>query len=578
MDMADSGYRTDRLEALLAGDGNQHEPTTPLEYLHRGYELAFSDRPEAAIDSAQEALRTAEPSSDLRLRILAFMVSLLLGEGHSDKAQELFDERLELLSTMGRDVQQEVEDRLGLMLFREATIEELPILAVELETQTAADAPAAVLADLSFAVGAAHSSGASHMEATILMRSAAEYYREDDNSDGEAAALMYLSGSLMALGDEDRAVEVIGRALELPATPTIHASVLMLRARTGFGTPSRAERAIDDAISALEIYQSAGIRQGAIAAAATAGQELLELDEPSDAALALRIAADEAERGEHPTLPILRLNLGNALLQSAEYAGAMSNLSDAQRLLSVGGNPPEQLANALSGLGHAQRHTGLDDEALATWQEAAELFETAGQFAEQAQILVSMGTLLAKGGRLDSALVSFEAAVVAARREEANPLALPQALHTCGYARCEAGDALGLVELDEAIELSKKLNTPWLVADFTDSRARGLFTLNRHVEAIACALEAADMFSEAGDYSAAGNAELLAGQVLLSQHQAAEAEAILRNAIGHMTEDSGLRVAAWTAISEALDQLERPEEAEAARAQAAGIADDPDNV
>ncbi|GAA1342375.1 hypothetical protein [Arthrobacter roseus] len=575
--MADSGYRTDRLEALLAGDGNQHEPATPLDYLHRGYELAFADRPTEAIASAREALHVQEPSSDLRLRVLAFLISLHTGEEESEKAKEYLDQRLQLLTTMGRDVQHDVEGRLGLMLFREATVEELPTLVKELDAQTAADAPPAILGDLSFAVGAAHASGASHLEATILMRSAANYYQQDGNDDGEAAALMYLSGSLMALGDEDRAVEVIGRALELPATPTIHASMLMLRARTGFGTPSRALGAVDDAISALEIYQGAGIRQGAIAAAATAGQELLELNEASDAALALRIAADEAERDEHPTLPILRLNLGNALLQSEEFAGAISNLTDAQRLMSVRGSAPEQLANALSGLGHAQRHTGLEDEALATWEESAGLFEAAGQFAEQAQILLSMGTLLAKGGRLDSALTSFEAAVVAARREEINPLALPQALHTYGYARCESGDALGLVELDEAIELSRKLNTPWLVADFTDSRARALFALKRHVEAIACALEAADMFSEAGDYSAAGNAELLAGQVLLSQHQATEAEAILRNAISHMKEDLGLRVAAWTAISEALDQLGRPQEAEAARAEAAKIADNPEN-
>lgn len=570
--MAETGCRTDRLEALLASETVTTTTDAAADPLRHVYEIAFSFRADTAIDAAEEALRNAEFDPVLRLHLLGVLVSLHLSNQDEASAELVFVQRLTVLAATGRQLQHNVEAKLGLILFRAATKAELPLLLAELETRTTDNAPPAVLGDLSFSAGSVHAESGAHFEATLLMRSAAGYYHDDGNIDGEAAALLYLAGSLVALGDEDGAVDVIDRTLRLPAARAIHASLLMLRSGTGLGTPSRAQSAIDDALSALEIYQTAGIRPGAIAAAAMVGQELLELGEASDAALALRIAADQAELNEHPTLPILRLNLGNALLQAREFAGAMSSLSDAQRLLATTGAAQEERASALAGLGHAQRQSGLTDDALASWQEAVLLFESTGQFAEQARILLATGTLLAREGQPEAARAVFDSAVAAARREEQNPLALPEALHTCGYAHCEAGNATGLIQLEEALELAASLNSRWLVANFTDSKARALATLGRPGEAVANALAAADSFAEAGDASSAGNAELFAGQVLLAAGEGVEAEAIIRNAIGHMGKDPGLRVAAWTAIGDALDTLDKPEEARVARKRATEIA------
>ena len=175
-------------------------------------------------------------------------------------------------------------------------------------------------------------------------------------------------------------------------------------------------------------------------------------------------------------------------------------------------------ARALVDLGHAHHDQDRAENALPLWREAAGLFEAHGQWEDAARTLLAAGALVNRERderTRPSALDLFERAVAAARQAvDEDPAVLPAALHAHGYLLCESGQAEGLDLLEEALALVRDAGADWQVADYTDTRARALWSLERGPEAIATALQAADLFTAAGDREGAAQAELFAAYVV----------------------------------------------------------------
>ena len=196
--------------------------------------------------------------------------------------------------------------------------------------------------------------------------------------------------------------------------------------------------------------------------------------------------------------------------------------------------------------------------ALPLWREAAGLFEAHGQWEDAARTLLAAGALVNRERderTRPSALDLFERAVAAARQAvDEDPAVLPAALHAHGYLLCESGQAEGLDLLEEALALVRDAGADWQVADYTDTRARALWSLERGPEAIATALQAADLFTAAGDREGTAQAELFAAYVVAEDGSPEQAATLFR-LVCDSTDSTLVRLGALTGLHQCLSAL-----------------------
>ncbi|HEY4615759.1 MAG TPA: tetratricopeptide repeat protein, partial [Citricoccus sp.] len=388
---------------------------------------------------------------------------------------------------------------------------------------------------------------------------------------------MFLAHVHVMSHEPEIAEEVADAVLAGKANRAVRAAMWMLKAVIAheFEDPSRAA---GDALRALELHAAAGVRKGAASAAALLAGLAHDAGDQQASILAWKVAVAQAEQGEVPEASDLTLALGHQLLEAEEHALAERVLAGLVRREEAARRLPG-LARALVDLGHAARHQGRPEEALEHWDRAASLFEQAGAMAEGARMCLAAGALLNRQERSEEAAERFSRAVELARRVgDEDPAVLPQALHALGHVLCELGQERGVALLDEAIALAQDSAAAWHEADFTDTRARGLWALRKGTAAVSSALTAADLFAASQDTTAASNAELFAAYVLLEQEQAEEAAALFRM----ITEQDGtaryLRMAAWLGLAQSLDLAGDEEGAALARlrADAASSEEDPE--
>ncbi|MFB9071283.1 tetratricopeptide repeat protein [Citricoccus parietis] len=298
--------------------------------------------------------------------------------------------------------------------------------------------------------------------------------------------------------------------------------------------------------------------------------------------LAWKVAVAQAEQGEVPEASDLTLALGHQLLEAEEHALAERVLAGLVRREEAARRLPG-LARALVDLGHAARHQNRPAEALEHWGRASTLFEQAGATDEAARMYLASGALLNRQEKPEEAAERFSRAVELARQDEGSedndPAVLPQALHALGHVLCELGEERGVALLDEAIALAQDSSASWYEADFTDTRARGLWALRKGAAAVSSALTAADLFAASEDAMASSNAELFAAYVLLEQERAEEAASLFRMITEKEDTARYLRMAAWLGLAQSLDLSGDEEGATKARleADAAASTEDPDD-
>nr|WP_231366444.1 tetratricopeptide repeat protein [Zhihengliuella flava] len=326
------------------------------------------------------------------------------------------------------------------------------------------------------------------------------------------------------------------------------------------------------ALEALELYASAGIRKGAVSAAAAVAQLAASAADHEAAILAWKVAIEQAERGEFDQTWALRLALGHQLLDAAEYVLAEELLSTLAEQLGATGHATER-ARALVSWGHSVRHQERFDEAARLWREAIMVFEQSGLAGEAARTLLALATLLGQQDEPAEARAGYERAVDLARQADSDPAALPTALHALGHSLCEAGDPDGLSALDEAIRLADEHGAAWHAADFRDTHARSAWALGDGRGAVAEALDAADRFRGVDDADAAGNAELFAAHVLTESGRLDEAAALYRMISADHAESVAHVNAAQRGLAEVLDQQGLSLQAEEARSKAQEVVD-----
>ncbi|WP_010523794.1 tetratricopeptide repeat protein [Nesterenkonia sp. F] len=557
-----------RLQALLHGpQPTEPEARTARGWLDLAYEAAYGERYHAAADAASRGLESrGGDDPENRLMLLRILSGVHEMRGDTAASAPHLAARVALLRELGRGRQARIEEELGGMLLREPDAVEGDILArvaeeLRDEDRAAGTGGSLELADVlsSLAVRVLHDEGPE--PALELVREAVEVLERHDRQEALAGARMFLAHTLLLTGESAAALQIADDVLHGPANRAVRGAMAMLKA-TIHHHDDRHHEAVDSAITSAELYSACGVRKGAASAAALLAGMVSALDQGEAAVLAWRIAVQQAELGEFPEARMLSLALGQQLLELEDHAEAESVLDALSLRL---GSTEEDLstrARALMGLGHAVTQQQRPLEALAHWEEAARLFARSDEPEEAARAHLAAGALSASLDRLDEARRHYEQGLELARREEdEDPLTLVQALHALGHLLTRTEDSEGVGYLQRALDVAQEHGTEWQVADITDSLARGYVALGEGTQAVAKALDAADLFGAAGDERAAGGAEVFAGKVLLEMGRPDEAEAILRMAVGEREPEQDLLLEALEARIEALMHQDKADEA-----------------
>ncbi|WP_168199761.1 tetratricopeptide repeat protein [Citricoccus sp. SGAir0253] len=578
-----------RLRAVLSRRSltvGRDAPETARGWIDASYEAAYAEDLARAGRAARAGLDAPGGHDVLnRLGLLRALASVAEMTGDHATAASRIAERARLLTTAGYPHQARLEVELGAMLLREPEPFEATVLegVLEGERERSAHSVDTVLPDVLVALAVRYVEDGRLHPAVDLLEECLDILDARVSAgvpvapEALASTRMFLAHVHLMSHDPEDAAAVADRVLAGRANRAVRAAMWMLKAVVAH-EHGDAATAAEDALHAVELHAAAGVRKGAASAAALLAGLAHDAGDQQSSILAWKVAVAQAEQGEVPEASDLTLALGHQLLEAEEHALAERVLAGLVRREEAARRLPG-LARALVDLGHAARHQGRPGEALEHWERACALFEQAGSVAEAARMHLASGALLNRQERPQEAAEHFGRAVDLARGVgDEDPAVLPQALHALGHVLCELGQERGVELLDEAISLAQDSEAGWYEADFTDTRARGLWALRKGTAAVSSALTAADLFTASEDATAASNAELFAAYVLLEQERAEEAAALFRMITEHEGTARYLRMAAWLGLAQSLDLAGDEEGATRARfeADAAATATDPE--
>ncbi|GAA4830276.1 hypothetical protein GCM10023221_02260 [Luteimicrobium xylanilyticum] len=549
-----------------------------------------------ALAAVDRGLASADDRT--RAALLGTQLGILVGADRHDDARLVLADRIASLRASGQAYQADLEERLGLVLFGTAVPDDAARLEAEAQAAQEAGEPAAAAdASLTLAVllGRSAEDGgdaavlgpqvvAAARRAAVVAPRGAE--RVDELWEG-ATFVLALSLAQTTPAEPDAP----GRpGVEAPSGPeqalaaldelvaSLHAAPGSNRARLADAHRLRArlragagdfDRAVADASATLELDLALGARERATDAAMLGAAILGDLGRPHEAVARLRLAVRQAELAESPRVVGARYALGRQLADVGASVEAVEVLQTVLEQEEADGARPAARAETLEALGHASRDADEPGAAASAWSRAVDLFEEDGAGVGAARVRLANGTLHFQAGYARDAVELLEPAVVQAREAEQLGL-LVDVLHLLGRARCADGDPAGLRDLDEVLDLARRHDASWLVADVTDSRARSLVVLDRLDEAVAAALAASDLYAAAGDTRSGGGSLLFAGRALLEATREDEAAAVYRSAADQFAAAGEADGEAVTRLelADVLDRLGRGAEAAVERAAA----------
>ncbi|MGO1548755.1 MAG: hypothetical protein ACTHWO_02940 [Nesterenkonia sp.] len=557
-----------RLQALLQGPSTTRaEANTARGWVDLAYEAAYGESYATAAAAAERGLDapgSGDPEN--RLMLLRVLSGVYEMRGDSERSAPYTRRRIDLLRQLGRTRQADTEAQLGPMLLREPDRVEAEILtrvAEELDD----GAPSVERADVlsSLAVRSMHDDGPE--AAMPLISDACDILEHLQRAQALASAQMFLAHAQLLSDQPDEALSTSEKVLSAPTNRAVRGAMNMLRATVHYNQ-DRPEKAAAEAISSAEMYSACGVRRGAASAAALLAGISASLDQDEVAVLAWRVSVQQAELGEFTESRMLTLALGQQLLDMQQHAEAESILDALSLRLAGSQEDHSTRARALMGLGHAVTQQKRPLEAMSHWDEAAGHFLAAEETDEAARAHLAAGALAASLDRVHTAKHHYsEGLRLADQGEDTDPLMLLQALHSLGHLLCRHEDPAGLQHLDRAGRIVVEHGTAWQRADITDTRARSLTALGRGTDAVAAALEAADLFAEASDEEAAADSEIFAATVLLQMSRPEEAEAMFRMASSDRQISDALLITALEGRVESLRSLARSPDADVVEAQ-----------
>ncbi len=553
----DVSIRSHEFSTLVAAE----EPQTPQQRVERALVLAS-----AGSSTAIDAIRAALPDAvgEERVALSSHLVSALTSYGRTDEASAALADRRAILREAGLDVQEALEERLGLVLFGVDLVESLPRVQDELDA-LAADR-IAERADLLSTVAIGRLWTGDHDAALAPARDAAALFAEAGDVRRAHGMRLLEADALSAADDAAGAIRVIDALLADPAVDDgRRVRALVTRARlhgvveefaAGAAAADEAARiavsiGVDDVIVSESILLAAMLHEDAGAPAAAVSR--------------YRVAAERRDGADLSSVDV-RFRQGRAMLAAGFAAEAVDTLNEVLREESESGVEPASRALTAALLAQALQAAEEYGNAVGAWAYTADLREEAEDAAGRAYALVQQGRLLGRFGALDDAIEVLAEAVGIVRGDDDEVGLLADALHTLAQAHQQRGDDEAFALVDEALELGRRHEAAWFVADVLDTRARLLIGRGDVDDAVATALQAADAFAAAGDPAGAGGSELLAARVLREAGRPGDAVAVYRAAFDHADDAEALRQAVALELGDVLEGLSRHAEAAEVRA------------
>ncbi|GAA1051201.1 hypothetical protein [Arthrobacter russicus] len=545
------------------------EPTTAEEWLERAYIASgLLDDPEAAISAAEAAIGLAE-TDRIRASAATLLISNLVNLDRDVAAVYAVARRGEFLRAEGRDYLADVEQRLGLLLFGRAGLEQdESLLLAEFEAaKQQGDADAIVALGCRLAImwwGVVRVEEAISVSKIILAAVPAmthEVHRPE---------ILAMFGSLYSVASDTdllaQAAELLDNALASGQLPTPYAAAA-LRARARLhGRQGEFQAGTALADQRADLCLKAGARNSVIdslmlAAAlySDAGQDDVAAQRAQQAARHAALA--ESEPGQRAAIDF---KLAQYQLWNGQSEFAMETFDGVREREEAAGEDPGSIAMTLLWHGRAANAAGLGGEAYRSWSTAMQLAGSVGNSDVLAMAGIDLAQLLI--GARDEEVLEVAQIAVAAARESGVPQLVVQALDISARAKSRFGDPAGLAEFDEAIGLAGAQEAEWNVADLHDSKGRGLLSLRRITEGVAELLSAADAFAALGDGQAAAMSELAVGRVLAEESRLADSFTAFRAALERLPEGSPAHSGISVEFADLLESAGRREEAEAVRA------------
>ncbi len=524
---------------------------------------------QAAIDAG---LRL--PIDDKRASLLGISIRVQQMTGNTEGAEEAHVQRVAELRASGRVATADLEQRLGMMLYEDHNPLRFSILQDELSKARSAENDNGtdndevmvelLLTTAEAALANAEISGGESVElAKELVSEAVTRTTVSDPHEVQPSARLLHAHTLLALGRMDEAIIELDALVGSASRPRVRIPALTLRAQI-FGATNGYAEGVGLAEELVSLQASQGNRSGTISACILSAALLSDANRDDEAARRIRYALTQAELAEYSNTTELTMMLGRYLHYSGESDAALEQLDEAYRAMTEAEAGPAALADILYVMGEAARMINENGMAYGAWQSAIQKSEEAGDNLMGMRAGLALGTLLLQYNDND-ALEVFGNAVTAARALE-NPQPIVMALQRLGSAQAHFEDAAGLGSLDEALQLATQMDSPWLIADITDTRARALHSLGHSDEAMSAALQAADGYAGSLDTDSAALSELFVARLLSEKSHQDEAVAMYESA----RERIAIESPHWTAISlelaEVLESLNRHDDAAAIRA------------
>ncbi|GAA4376881.1 hypothetical protein [Paeniglutamicibacter cryotolerans] len=544
------------------------EPSSARDWLERAHEQAYADDPRAARRAVERGL-ALDPEPATRLALLAAATSMDVQLGDQVAATGHLRVRNSLLRDTGQRILAEVERELGTAYFGPVTELMAARLRAAERRHDHPGTPDTVLADLRMPLALWDLERGAEPRTDVLF-TCARAYRDAGQLLSLADALLALAPALAAAGDVPASLHALEELAGLGGSTGTRAMALMARAGIlrGDRRPVEARYA---AFEALELFDEAGIRRGAISAAVLLAELAGEDFENEAAQLAWRIAIDQAERAETAESWALRLGLGEQLLFSGDCDGAAALFSRlATELPRV--DSPATRARILSSWGNALFAQADRAAAREAWVGAADLYAAHGLEANAASLLLTAGQLApADMPPLDEPGLFEQAVQLALKAHDPDGAVLAHALLARGGALAAKGTASGKKDIESAIALARTAGNSQAAARFGTTLADAQAALGDTATAITTALQAADELRSHELLNDAVRAELLAAELFIEAGLTADAVRLYRSLSRDGRLDPELLHEVLQLLGHGLDLLGDAAESAAAFARAAAM-------
>ncbi|RLP80774.1 hypothetical protein D9V34_00740 [Mycetocola lacteus] len=576
-------HRLDQTRALLGADfpapirtTGRYEPVpsalpaetqTPEQARAAAEFLALTGGPDTAVPAIEHALDITRDELPARLFLTSLLISMRRDLGQTDTAATILEARIDELRIAGFIDHAKNEERMGMLQFGAASIEDIALLRSEAEDLRAVGAPASVLAHVLTSLAHVLDREDRLEEARTLAAEAYALATQDPIPYAFHPSLgLHLAILERRLGRDDEALQLLDVLLAEPGTGFVRAHTLFQRA-TLHAERGETEAALRDGEAFLTQVSGGADRGIEITALDFTAQMLSTLDRDAEAAARTAYAIDLARRAEDDRLVSLHLSLGRYQNWAGAAETAVETLDTAYRM--TGEDEPLLDAEILVTLGDAAANAEQFSLAYGAWSQVMDIadhVETPEAAAVGTRAGLSLGALLMRMEDEEAVERLERAAGWARAQDDLGPIL--ETRHRLGLARARFGDPAGVAELEDL--RAEIPDGTWLAADVTDSISRALTALDRADEALPYARAAGTAYALAEDPGAAVASGVHEARILVRLDRAEEALERYRTLGDSVPAEAPMHAQVIEEWAQLLESLNRHAEAHALRTREAG--------